>query len=157
MKKAFTMIELIFVIVIIGILSAVAIPRLAATRTDAMVSTSLTELGQLVTEMSTEYTSKGTYNLPKNIVTDIPLYTGGSCNVLAININSGITYTYCSKNNTGILKPCVAIKPINKDGNLTISKVSLIDGDVCTGIVNSKVFIDTLEKTFINGGNQINY
>jgi len=37
-KKAFTMIELIFVIVILGILAAVAIPKLAATRTDAELS-----------------------------------------------------------------------------------------------------------------------
>jgi len=36
-KTAFTMIELIFVIVVIGILSAIAIPRLAATRTDAII------------------------------------------------------------------------------------------------------------------------
>ena len=35
MKKAFTMIELIFVIVILGVLAAVAIPKLNATRADA--------------------------------------------------------------------------------------------------------------------------
>lgn len=37
-RNAFTMIELIFVIVILGILASVAIPKLAATRTDAEVS-----------------------------------------------------------------------------------------------------------------------
>jgi general secretion pathway protein G len=37
MKKSFTMLELIFVIIVIGILSAVAIPKIFATRDDAMI------------------------------------------------------------------------------------------------------------------------
>lgn len=38
MRKAFTMVELIFVIVILGILAGVAIPRLAVTRDDAIIT-----------------------------------------------------------------------------------------------------------------------
>ena len=38
LKSAFTMIELVFIIVIIGILASVAIPRLAATRDDAEIT-----------------------------------------------------------------------------------------------------------------------
>lgn len=37
-KNAFTMIELVFVIVVLGILAAVAMPRLAATRDDADIA-----------------------------------------------------------------------------------------------------------------------
>ena len=38
MKKAFTMIELIFTLVVIGILVAIALPKLMATRDDAKIS-----------------------------------------------------------------------------------------------------------------------
>jgi general secretion pathway protein G len=37
-RAAFTMLELVFVIVVIGILAAVAVPRLAATRDDAQIA-----------------------------------------------------------------------------------------------------------------------
>ncbi len=37
-RNAFTMIELVFVIVVLGILAAIAIPRLAATRDDAQIA-----------------------------------------------------------------------------------------------------------------------
>ena len=56
------MIELIFVIVILGILAAVAIPKLAATRDDAKVSTELTNLATCINDVGNAYTATGTEN-----------------------------------------------------------------------------------------------
>ena len=54
LKKAFTMIELVFVIVIIGILASVAIPRLAATRDDAEIVKGRTVLSAVRNALSME-------------------------------------------------------------------------------------------------------
>jgi len=54
------MIELIFVIVIIGILAAVAIPRLAATRDDAKIATCMDGASSFMQQVSAYYTSQGT-------------------------------------------------------------------------------------------------
>ncbi|MCI7363154.1 MAG: type II secretion system GspH family protein [Campylobacter sp.] len=75
MKKGFTMIELIFVIVILGILASVAIPRLAATREDAEISATVANLRTLVNDATAYYTVKGEFgdNTKWNEITNVPL------------------------------------------------------------------------------------
>ena len=53
------MIELVFVIVIIGILAAVAIPRLATNRDDAEAIVVVNNLKDLVNETIASYTATG--------------------------------------------------------------------------------------------------
>ena len=62
MRKGFTMIELIFVIVILGVLASVAIPRLAATRDDAEVAKAATNLTTAVSDITAYYTAKGNFS-----------------------------------------------------------------------------------------------
>lgn len=62
MKKGFTMIELIFVIVILGILAATAIPKLNATRDDARMVTAAQEADRIFSELGGYYTAQGRFD-----------------------------------------------------------------------------------------------
>ena len=53
------MIELIFVIVILGILASVAVPRLASTREDAEISATVANLRTLLSDANAYYITKG--------------------------------------------------------------------------------------------------
>ena len=59
MKKAFTMIELILIIVVIGVLAAVAIPRISATRDDAVLVKTMAEIRTAIEEINAYYISQG--------------------------------------------------------------------------------------------------
>jgi len=53
-RKAFSMVELVFVIVIVGILAAVALPRLAMSRDDAQIAKAKTTLASVRSAISAE-------------------------------------------------------------------------------------------------------
>ncbi len=58
-RSGFTMIELVFVIVILGILASVAIPKLAATRDDAKIASKAQEIQTAIAEIPAYVTAQG--------------------------------------------------------------------------------------------------
>ena len=53
-REAFTVIELIFVIIVIGILSAIAIPKFAATRDDAIITRAINTIASARSALAME-------------------------------------------------------------------------------------------------------
>ena len=58
MRTAFTMIEMIFVMVIIGILASIALPKFAATRTDAQITKARADISSIRSAIMTERQSR---------------------------------------------------------------------------------------------------
>ena len=145
MKKGFTMIELIFVIVILGILASVAIPRLAATREDAEISAAVANLRTLVNDANAYYTVKGSFADAKwNEITNVPLNKDGK------NTDAGAT----EKVNLAVGgdKDCIGLQLVDKNGNIpalisftpkksgaTAVCAQVLDADAVKAYVESKL------------------
>ena len=124
-RSGFTMIELIFVIVILGILAAVAIPKLAATRDDAKVSKGASELATLVSDLGAYYTAQGAFS-------SLDQMTNVKMSDVSTDMSGGID-TYYQVNNVNCIK-LNATDTAAADGNFTLSWESGNTTAVCKGI-----------------------
>jgi len=95
MKKGFTMIELIFVIVILGILASVAIPKLAATRDDARAATIKTDIGTALNAIPAWYQGQKDVRIGQAMSIDTSVWVK----------NTDVNYTWSDDQN----KTCVTI------------------------------------------------
>jgi len=118
------MIELIFIIVIIGILSAVAIPRLAATRDDAKVAQCADSLTLFMRDISSYYTSQGKYSTIMSDMSNVEVF---ETIPITQSGNEGEYYFVCDK-----------IKAVQTSADaavtLTFSKVTDILGNLRTNL-----------------------
>jgi len=137
MKKAFTMIELIFVIVIIGVLAAIAIPKLSATRDDAKISSTLANLKQLTFDCVSFYSARGEndwVSAKVSDITDVPLYSNSNCSSQATSTTlANNSYYICNDSN-------YIVKIDANKTHLTVSKNNLNNSQIAKGLYNSKVF-----------------
>ena len=97
MKKAFSLLELIFVIVIIGIVASVAIPKFMDTRDTALVSSIKRDLSTIISSVQTYHLINGNItkisdavnlNSSNWIIENLKVTDSNSCLYLEVTTNS---------------------------------------------------------------------
>jgi len=152
MKKAFTMIELIFVIVIIGIIAAVAIPKLAATRDDAAISAIVSNARVAIGDFESFYTSQGNTvwnNQSISKVTKALLET--SCNT-PVEANTSIspnTFVLCHNDVV-----CISFETTT-EGHLIVTDGTETTEMICEYVKSDNAIRNVSNKKYVLGGQTV--
>lgn len=104
MRKGFTLIELLIVVVIIGILAAIAIPKFANTKTKAYQTAMKSDLRNLVTAEEAVFSDSGHYvgYNPIGTLGDTVLHFRPSTGVRDPQISTGAGYWSATVSHTQI-------------------------------------------------------
>jgi len=95
MRAGWTLIELIFIIVIIGILASIAINKLAATREDAKLSADIANMGICLRSVAANYTATKIMDTNITSCNDVVCYTiDTNGTAIHIDINASAA-SYC--------------------------------------------------------------
>ncbi len=87
-KKGFTLIELLIVVVIIGILAAIAIPKFASTKEKAYVASMKSDLRNLATSEEAYFSDKNVYTTVNTNMNFTPS-TGNAITITSSNPATG--------------------------------------------------------------------